>query len=74
MQRFCDRRVIAPLVPEGFLPSAGLVTDAFLLEPFGPEHNERSLHAHLDAELRREVAAWLAVAWPFVAPAYASGS
>jgi hypothetical protein len=28
-------------VPEDFEPPAGLRTDAFVLEPLGPEHNER---------------------------------
>jgi hypothetical protein len=30
-----------PFVPEGFEPPAGLITDAFVLEPLGPQHNER---------------------------------
>ena len=30
----------APFVPEGFVPPAGLVTDALVLEPLGPRHNE----------------------------------
>jgi hypothetical protein len=30
----------APFVPEGFVPPGGLVTDAFVLEPLGPRHNE----------------------------------
>lgn len=34
----------------------------------------RASHAHLDAELRREVAGWLARDWPFAAPAYALGA
>jgi hypothetical protein len=27
-------------VPEGFTPPDGLITEAFVLEPLGPEHNE----------------------------------
>ena len=27
-------------VPEGFTPPVGLITEAFVLEPLGPEHNE----------------------------------
>jgi RimJ/RimL family protein N-acetyltransferase len=32
-------------VPDGFEPPLGLQTDAFRLEPLGPEHNERDLEA-----------------------------
>ena len=28
------------LVPEGFTPPDGLIAEAFVLEPLGPEHNE----------------------------------
>ena len=31
----------APFVPEDFDPPAGLATDDFVLEPLGPQHNER---------------------------------
>ena len=27
-------------VPEGFTPPDGLIAEAFVLEPLGPEHNE----------------------------------
>jgi hypothetical protein len=162
MHRFYDRSVSAPFVPDDFVPPDGLVAEAFVLEPLGPEHNERdhaawmssiafihtlpgfddpgvddpwpvpmsleenledlrmhardfaertgftytvldpgdrdvigclyiypsldadhdarlrswvrASHAHLDAGLRREVAAWLDRAWPFATPAYAAGS
>ena len=30
----------APFVPAGFMPPSGLVTDAFVLEPLGPRHNQ----------------------------------
>jgi len=30
----------APFVPEGFEPPTTLVTDLFVLEPLGPQHNE----------------------------------
>ena len=30
----------APFVPADFVPPSGLVTDAFVLEPLGPRHNE----------------------------------
>jgi hypothetical protein len=32
-------------VPEGFEPPLGLTSDAFTLEPLGPEHNERDYAA-----------------------------
>jgi hypothetical protein len=32
-------------VPEGFEPPRTLVTEAFVLEPLGPEHNERDYDA-----------------------------
>ena len=31
----------APFVPEDFEPPSGLVTPTFVLEPLGPQHNER---------------------------------
>ncbi len=34
-----------PFVPEGFRVPAGLVTDAFVLEPLEPGHNERDYAA-----------------------------
>ena len=27
-------------VPEGFTPPGGLIADAFVLEPLGPQHND----------------------------------
>jgi hypothetical protein len=35
----------APFVPPGFVPPAPLSGDAFVLEPLGPEHNERDYAA-----------------------------
>src|SRR6476469_928717 len=34
-----------PLVPDGFVPPAGLAAASFLLEPLGPQHNESDYDA-----------------------------
>ncbi len=35
----------APFMPEDFVPPSGLVTPDVVLEPLGPEHNERDYAA-----------------------------
>ena len=36
-------------VPEGFTPPGGLIAEAFVLEPLGPEHNEADHPAWMSA-------------------------
>ena len=38
-------RGMTPFVPDEFEPPYTLVTEAFVLEPLGPEHNEQDYDA-----------------------------
>jgi RimJ/RimL family protein N-acetyltransferase len=60
-----DRGVRAPFVPEGFTPPGGLRTETFVLEPLGPEHNERD-HAAWTSSMEhiRATPGWGEREWP----------
>lgn len=54
-----------PLVPDGFVPPAGLVHARFLLEPLGPEHNASDHDAWSSSVAHiRATPGWETSSWP----------